>query len=125
MGIASCLDLRLVADGLTDRELRRELMHWQRRVAALFVVLALASCAQGNTGQAGADIRPIRRRTTRVSPSTAAEMAGAVVALCSQASALPWGRQPGAGDLGVPGSMARRLLRHRLIAPLGPRWVSR
>ena len=58
MGIASCLDLRLVADGLSDRELRRELMHLQRRVAALFVVLALASCAQGNTGQAGARYTP-------------------------------------------------------------------
>ena len=29
-------------------------MHWQRRLAALFVVLALAGCAQGTTGQAGA-----------------------------------------------------------------------
>jgi hypothetical protein len=87
-------------------------MHWQRRVAALFVVLALAQLRPGEHGPSRSRIRPIRRRTTRVSPSTAAEIAGAVVALCSQASALPWVRQPGAGDLGVP-------------EPLGPRWVSR
>jgi len=58
MGIASCLDLLLVGDGLTDRELRRELMNWQRRLAALFVVLALAGCAPGNRGQAGARYTP-------------------------------------------------------------------
>jgi hypothetical protein len=33
-------------------------MHWQRRLAALFVVLALAGCVPGTTGQAGAQYAP-------------------------------------------------------------------
>ena len=33
-------------------------MNWRRRLAALFVVLALAGCAQGTTGQAGAPNAP-------------------------------------------------------------------
>jgi hypothetical protein len=40
--------------GSPDRALRRELMLLRRRTAALFVVLALAGCAQGTAGQAGA-----------------------------------------------------------------------
>lgn len=31
---------------------------WQRQVAALFVMLALAGCARGNTGQAGDQYSP-------------------------------------------------------------------
>ena len=44
--------------GSPDRVPGRELMHWQRRVAALFVVLGLAGCAQETTGQAGAPYAP-------------------------------------------------------------------
>ena len=33
-------------------------MPWRSRLAALFVVLALAGCAQGITGQAGAPTAP-------------------------------------------------------------------
>jgi hypothetical protein len=33
-------------------------MHWQRWLAALFVALALAGCAQGTTEQAGAQYGP-------------------------------------------------------------------
>jgi hypothetical protein len=40
--------------GSLDRALRRELMLLRRRMAALFVVLALAGCAPGTTGQARA-----------------------------------------------------------------------
>jgi hypothetical protein len=29
-------------------------MDWQRRLAALFIILALAGCAEGTTDQAGA-----------------------------------------------------------------------
>jgi hypothetical protein len=36
----------------------RELMLLRRRMAALFVVLALAGCAQGTTGQAGPPYAP-------------------------------------------------------------------
>jgi hypothetical protein len=36
----------------------RQVMNWRRRLAALFVVLALFGCAQGTTGQAGAPNAP-------------------------------------------------------------------
>ena len=39
--------------GSLDRALWRELIARLRRVAALFVALALAGCAQGTAGQAG------------------------------------------------------------------------
>jgi hypothetical protein len=34
------------------------MMNWHRRLAALFVMLALAGCAQGITGQAPAPYAP-------------------------------------------------------------------
>jgi hypothetical protein len=37
--------LLFLVDGLPDWALERKLMHWQRRLAALFVFLALAGCA--------------------------------------------------------------------------------
>ena len=40
--------------GLPNRALRREPMLWRRGMAALFLVSALAGCAQGITGQARA-----------------------------------------------------------------------
>jgi hypothetical protein len=33
-------------------------MHWQRWLAALFIILALARCVQGTTGQSGAAYAP-------------------------------------------------------------------
>jgi hypothetical protein len=33
-------------------------MHWQKRLAALFIVFTLAGCAQGGTGLAGAQYAP-------------------------------------------------------------------
>jgi hypothetical protein len=33
-------------------------MNWPTRLAALFVILALAGCVQGTTGQAGAPYPP-------------------------------------------------------------------
>jgi hypothetical protein len=44
--------------GSADRALRGELMLLQRRLAALFIVLALAGCAQGTTGQPGTPYTP-------------------------------------------------------------------
>jgi hypothetical protein len=58
-------------------------MLWQRRLAALFVVLALAGCAEATTGQAGPPTRPIRPRTPGPGPSAAEAMAEAVAAVCS------------------------------------------
>jgi len=40
--------------GSPDRAVRRELMLLRRSMVVLFVVLALAGCAQGTTGQARA-----------------------------------------------------------------------
>ena len=44
--------------GSAGRALRRELMLLQGRLAALFLGLALAGCAQGIAGQAGAQYAP-------------------------------------------------------------------
>jgi hypothetical protein len=33
-------------------------MYWQKRLAALVLILSLAGCAQGTTGQAGASYAP-------------------------------------------------------------------
>jgi hypothetical protein len=48
--------------------LRRELMLLQRRLATLFIVLALAGCAQGTTGQAGAPNTPHAPEKTESTP---------------------------------------------------------
>ena len=50
-------NLRYRRGSLGSPALERPRMYWQRRLAALFVVLALAGCAQGTTGQAGAPDR--------------------------------------------------------------------
>ena len=42
-----------------------EVMNWQRRLAALLVMLALAGCAQGTAGQAGAPYAPYSPREQR------------------------------------------------------------
>jgi predicted cobalt transporter CbtA len=44
--------------GSPERALWRELMLLRRRMAALFVVLALAGCAQPTTGETGAPYAP-------------------------------------------------------------------
>jgi hypothetical protein len=43
-------------------------MHLRRRVAALFVVLALAGCAQGTTGQAGGSYAPYSPENSGIRP---------------------------------------------------------
>jgi hypothetical protein len=59
-------------------------MHWQRRLAALFVLFTLAGCAQGITGQAGAPNTLHPPENTGNGPGTAAGMeAVAVAAVCS------------------------------------------
>ena len=40
-------------------------MHWRRRLAALLVALALAGCAQGISGQAGAPSPPYTQEDIR------------------------------------------------------------
>ena len=50
--LSGCVSLRAI--GLLELGAREELMHWRRAVAALSIALALAGCAQGITGQAGA-----------------------------------------------------------------------
>jgi hypothetical protein len=51
--LAGCVSL--VADTLGwNRAPREELMHWRRALAALSIALALAACANGTAGQAGA-----------------------------------------------------------------------
>jgi hypothetical protein len=40
----------------------------QRRLAALFVVLALTGCAQGTTGQAGTPYAPYPPETNGIKP---------------------------------------------------------
>ena len=45
-----------------------ELMHWLRRLTALFVVLALAGCVQGTTGQAGAPYAPYPPENNGIRP---------------------------------------------------------
>jgi hypothetical protein len=54
-------------------------MNWRGWLAALFVMLALAGCSQGTTGQAGTPYPPYL--TTGMRPSTAEEMVA--VAVCS------------------------------------------
>jgi hypothetical protein len=54
-------------------------MNWRRRLAALFVVLALPGCAQGTTGQAGAPSAPYSSENSGNRPSTAVGMAAAAV----------------------------------------------
>jgi hypothetical protein len=44
--------------GSRDRASRREVIELHSSLAALFVTLALAGCAQGTTGQAGAQYAP-------------------------------------------------------------------
>jgi hypothetical protein len=61
---ASCLWLM----GSPDRVPGRALMYWHRRLAALFVVLALAGCAQGTTGQAGAPYAPYSPENSGIRP---------------------------------------------------------
>jgi hypothetical protein len=73
-------------------------MHWQRWVAALFVVLALAGCAQGTAGQAGAPYAPIRPRTTGLGPSTAEGMVVAMAAVCSWRAVWNSGGAPQSGQ---------------------------
>jgi hypothetical protein len=48
-----------------------ELMLLQRRLAALFVVLALTGCAQGATGQAGAPNAPNSPGNNEIRPLAA------------------------------------------------------
>jgi hypothetical protein len=43
-------------------------MRWQRRRAALFVVLALSGCVQGTTGQAGSPYAPYSREDNGIRP---------------------------------------------------------
>ena len=43
-------------------------MNWRRRLAALLVVLALAGCAQGMTGQAGAPYSPSSPKDHEIRP---------------------------------------------------------
>jgi hypothetical protein len=45
IGAAPCFGLSLALMGSPDRLSGRALMYWHRRLAALFVVLALAGCA--------------------------------------------------------------------------------
>lgn len=52
------LTLRLAADRPAGRRTPGEPMHWRRRLAALFVVLALAGCTQGTRGQPGTPYAP-------------------------------------------------------------------
>jgi hypothetical protein len=56
------------ATGSPDRASGRERMHWQGRLAALFVVLALTGCAQGAMGQAGAPNAPNSPGTDEIRP---------------------------------------------------------
>jgi hypothetical protein len=78
-------------------------MHRRPRFAALFLVLALAGCAQG-APRARPDPHPrlIRRRTTRLGPSTAAGMVAVVVAECSGRGA-PRERGMGTGAIATLG----------------------
>jgi hypothetical protein len=46
----------------------REIMFLRRRMAALFVVLALAGCAQGAAGQAGAPSAPYSPESNGIRP---------------------------------------------------------
>ena len=43
-------------------------MNWRRRLAALFVVLELAGCAQGTTGQPGAPHSPYSSEDNGIRP---------------------------------------------------------
>jgi hypothetical protein len=54
---AGCLSLLFVADG-RRMGAWREPMPWRRRLAVLFVVLALTGCTQETTGQAQAPYAP-------------------------------------------------------------------
>jgi hypothetical protein len=65
MGTAGCLSLLYVADGFAGSGAVEELMNWQRSLAALFVVLALAGCPQGITGQAGPPYAPYQQDDPR------------------------------------------------------------
>ena len=49
---------RPVWDGLAVQCRPEQAMNWRRQLAALFIVLALAGCAQGVAGQAQAPYAP-------------------------------------------------------------------
>jgi hypothetical protein len=51
----------LVSDGVPGREL----MHWRRRLAALFLVLALGGCASAAAGPGQAPNAPYQQRDPR------------------------------------------------------------
>jgi hypothetical protein len=50
METAGCRSLLFVADGFAGLGARKELMDWQRWLAALFVLLALTGCAPAADG---------------------------------------------------------------------------
>ena len=84
--------------GSPDRALRRELMHWRKSLAALFVVLALAGCAQGTTGQAGAPYAPYSPESNGIRPEHGGGMAVAVAAVCSWRAVRNSGGVPQSGQ---------------------------
>jgi hypothetical protein len=75
----------------------------RRRMAALFVVLALAGCAPGTTGQAGAPDWP-SHLSARIGtcPSTAEGTAAAVAAVCSWRTVRNGGDAPQSGKQPAP-----------------------
>jgi hypothetical protein len=59
---------RPVWDGLAVQCRPEQAMNWRRQPAALFIVLALAGCAQGAIGQAGAPNAPNSPRNNEIRP---------------------------------------------------------
>jgi hypothetical protein len=63
-------------------------MHLHRQLAALFIVLALAGCAQGAMGQAGAPNAPNSPGNNEIRPEHGGGVGAAVAAVCSWRGSL-------------------------------------